>query len=83
MGTAYARLSSGNLGRLQSAPATPHPRMTDMTHPRFINLRDGGNMRPARPGLIRAWIADVIAVACLAAIFLAVPWILYAIGDWL
>jgi len=52
-----------------------------MNAPRFINLRDGGNMPPARPGLIRAWIADVIAIACLAAIFLAVPWILYAIGD--
>ena len=52
-----------------------------MTHPRFINLRDGGNMPPARPGLIRAWIADVIAVACLAFILMAVPWILYVMGP--
>jgi hypothetical protein len=50
--------------------------------PHYANLRDGGNMPPARPGLIRAWIADVFAVACLAAIFLAVPWILYAMGAW-
>jgi hypothetical protein len=66
----------------RSAPRLLHG-VADMTHPRFINLRDCCNMRPARPGLIRAWIADVIAVACLAAIFLAVPWILYAIGGWL
>jgi len=51
-----------------------------MTHPRFINLRDGGNMPPARPGLIRALIADAIGVACLVVIFGAGPLIIYALG---
>jgi len=51
-----------------------------MTHPRFINLRQGGNMPPARAGRIRSWIADTIGIICLVVILAAGPLIIYAMG---
>ena len=41
--------------------------MTDNNHPRFANLRNGGNMPRKRPGLIR----DAIGLACIIVIALA------------
>ena len=38
-----------------------------MTHPRFINLRTGGNLPRKRPGLIR----DAIKLACIFGLVLA------------
>ena len=40
--------------------------MTDNNHPRFANLRNGGNMPRKRPGLIR----DAIGLACIIVISL-------------
>ena len=40
--------------------------------PRFANLRDGGNLPRARPGLIRNAIKDAIKLAIIAAIWTAV-----------
>ena len=44
--------------------------MTDNNHPRFANLRTGGNMPRARPGRIRAWIENAIGLACIIVIAL-------------
>jgi|AntDeeMetageno51_2_1112566.scaffolds.fasta_scaffold38464_2 hypothetical protein len=42
--------------------------MTDL--PRFANLRDGGNMQPAMPGLVRGLILTPFAVVAIwAAIY--------------
>ena len=45
--------------------------MTDNNHPRFANLRNGGNMPRKRPGLIRLWIGNAIGLACIIVIALA------------
>ena len=56
-----------------------------MTHPRFFNLRQGGNMPPSRSGRIRAWIADtlgyVVGVICIFGTFWGLLWIIYALGG--
>jgi len=44
-----------------------------MTRPRFINLRDGGNMRPARPGLIREAVKLAIIVGFVVAFYVVTP----------
>ena len=40
--------------------------MTDKDHPRFANLRNGGNMPRAKPGRIR----NAIGLACIIVISL-------------
>ena len=45
--------------------------MTDNNHPRFANLRNGGNLPRKRPGLIRLWIGNAIGLACIIVIALA------------
>ena len=46
--------------------------MTDNNHPRFANLRNGGNLPRAKPGRIRLWIGagQVAAIACIIVIAL-------------
>ena len=44
--------------------------MTDNNHPRFANLRTGGNMPRAKPGRIRLWIGNAIGLACIIVIAL-------------
>jgi len=41
--------------------------MTDNNHPRFANLRTGGN----KPGRIRLWIGDAISLLLIIVIALA------------
>ena len=44
--------------------------MTDNRHPRFANLRTGGNLPRAKPGRIRLWIGNAIGLACIIVIAL-------------
>jgi hypothetical protein len=43
--------------------------MTDNKHPRFANLRDGGNLPRARPGLIRDAISLLLIIAMCVAFY--------------
>ena len=45
--------------------------MTDNNnHPRFANLRNGGNLPRAKAGRIRLWIGNAIGLACIIVIAL-------------
>ena len=47
--------------------------MTDNNHPRFANLRNGGNMPRKRPGLIRDAISLLLIIAMCVAFYVVTP----------
>ena len=47
--------------------------MTDNNHPRFANLRTGGNMPRKRPGLIREAITLAIIITLVVAFYVVTP----------
>ena len=47
--------------------------MTDNNHPRFANLRNGGNLPRKRPGLIRDAIKLAIIIAMCVAFYVVMP----------
>jgi len=47
--------------------------MTDNNHPRFANLRTGGNMPRKRPGLIRDAVKLAIIIALVVAFYVVTP----------
>jgi hypothetical protein len=47
--------------------------MTDNNHPRFANLRTGGNMPRKRPGLIRDAISLLLIIAMCVAFYVVTP----------
>ena len=47
--------------------------MTDNSHPRFANLRTGGNMPRKRPGLIRDAISLLLIIAMCVAFYVVTP----------
>ena len=47
--------------------------MTDNNHPRFANLRTGGNMPRKRAGLIREAIKLAIIIAMCVAFYVVTP----------
>ena len=47
--------------------------MTDNNHPRFANLRTGGNMPRKRPGLIRDAIILLLIIAICVAFYVVTP----------
>ena len=47
--------------------------MTDNSHPRFANLRTGGNMPRKRTGLIRDAIGLLLIIAMCVAFYVVTP----------
>ena len=47
--------------------------MTDNNHPRFANLRNGGNLPCKRPGLIRDAVKLAIIIALVVAFYVVTP----------
>ena len=47
--------------------------MTDNNHPRFANLRTGGNMPRKRPGLVRDAISLLLIIAMCVAFYVVTP----------
>ena len=47
--------------------------MTDNNHPRFANLRNGGNLPRKRPGLIRDAVKLAIIIALVVAFYVVTP----------
>ena len=47
--------------------------MTDNNHPRFANLRNGGNMPRKRPGLIRDAISLLLIIVIALVFYVVTP----------